>query len=78
MGLRTVNWNEDNNQGRVFAAKYPGTCEGCGEDFEAGADVFYLNGDLYADHNCAVEDEPRPETCPRCFQTFSNSGACGC
>lgn len=79
MSLKTVDWGSQDDRGPVFRARYPGHCEGCGEEFDPDEEVFYLNGDIYIDHDCAADDDsPRPKTCPSCFQIFSASGACGC
>ncbi len=44
--------DDDQTLSKIFTAKFPGSCARCGTPFDAGADVFYVGGDLYASDGC--------------------------
>jgi hypothetical protein len=49
----------------VFAAKFPGSCARCGTSFDAGADVFYADGELVALDGCdEVSDDEAQSLSP--------------
>lgn len=52
----TVDWgldaDDDEDRGPTFTANWGGKCAGCGERFEEGDAVFYLDGELHAEDCC--------------------------
>ena len=50
----------------IFTARYPGTCQSCGDQFEAGEQLRYDEDDQVVHRACSRPHRPA-ETCTNCF-----------
>jgi hypothetical protein len=55
----------------TIQAQYDGKCAGCGERFERGTLVFYVDDELFAIDGCEVDIKVQAEepvqACDKCF-----------
>lgn len=64
----------------TFEARYKGTCHACEVPIRPGDEVVYA-GDTLVHVACEVNVEAAgrvSDTCQKCWQTKSNTGACAC
>ena len=59
-----------------FEAKHPGYCANCGETFDRGELVRYVDDAI--EHVECVDIRPARDVCPECFLEKAVNGECGC